>query len=313
MIRYFRAITQQSPWMQLLFFGAITACSLILANVLGQLISILAVGFQDHMSAIAWLGTPELVNVGDTDFPTSAAVVLSITQIASQAGLFIMPPLIFAFLLHGHGFGRQLALSSVPAVFPVLMVIALTGLVLPLISWLTEINMKIELPPALALAEVRAEIIINLLLKDHSISGFLLNILMIAIIPAAGEELFFRGVIQKYLTAGLKNVHLAVIITAILFSFFHFQFHGFLPRMLLGIIFGYLLVWTGNLWVPMIAHLVNNGAAVVVEFMAQRKLITTGYQDFGSEINTLTIVASVVTSIMICAVIRHHGRKKMTG
>lgn len=94
-------------------------------------------------------------------------------------------------------------------------------------------------------------------------------ILVVAILPAIGEELVFRGYIQTQLTVGLNNPHLAIWISAALFSAIHLQFFGFIPRMLLGALFGYLYMWSGNLSYPIIAHFVNNAGQLILLYMIQ--------------------------------------------
>jgi membrane protease YdiL (CAAX protease family) len=190
-----------------------------------------------------------------------------------------------------------------------LLVFPLMIMILPFISWLTEINRMAPLPHALELAETRAEVIVNLFMSDGSLKGLFLNLLMIGVLPAIGEELFFRGVIQQQLSKGFRNPHVAVWVTAILFSFFHFQFHGFLPRMFLGVIFGYLFVWTGSLWLPVLAHLVNNGGAVMVEFLAQRNVIRIGYSEFGVHQGAGEVVISALATILICVAIWYAGSR----
>ncbi|TAF81977.1 MAG: CPBP family intramembrane metalloprotease, partial [Sphingobacteriales bacterium] len=96
-------------------------------------------------------------------------------------------------------------------------------------------------------------------------------LLMIAILPAIGEELFFRGTIQNIFTALFKNPHVAVWLTAILFSAIHLQFYGFLPRMFLGALFGYLFIWGKSIWLPILGHFLNNGFAVIMAFRLQQE------------------------------------------
>ncbi len=95
-------------------------------------------------------------------------------------------------------------------------------------------------------------------------ADFVLSFICIAALPAICEELFFRGTLQPLLAKVTKNVHVAIWTTAILFSAFHFQFYGFLPRLLLGGLLGYLTIWTGSLYTPILAHLFNNALALIV-------------------------------------------------
>lgn len=303
MHRYFRVLANQSPWLQLLFFGVITSGSLILFTFAGQLIVIVAYGYPAYLHAMEMLQSsgPNPDNLLQT---TKEAInILTITQITSQIGLFIAPPLLFARLIFGKNGSKYLDLNTPPRTFSILMVFALIIMILPLIAWITMLNMAIPLPHALARAEEQAQWIMDLFFNDASVGRFILNLMMVAVIPAIGEELFFRGVIQKHLTMAFKNGHLAILVTAIVFSFFHFQFHGFFPRILLGLLFGYLMRWSGSIWIPIIAHFVNNGSAVIVEFLSQNGLIDAGYQEFGHETSTEAVVFSLVATVLICFVI----------
>ena len=111
-----------------------------------------------------------------------------------------------------------------------------------------------------------------------SFPDFLFGLLVIAVLPAIGEELAFRGMIQPAVHRLTGNMHLAIWITAAFFSAFHLQFLGFIPRLMLGAVFGYLMVWSGNLWLPIIAHFANN--ALGVTFLYLRQL---GLTDFDAE------------------------------
>jgi len=107
-----------------------------------------------------------------------------------------------------------------------------------------------------------------------STGDFLFGLFVIAVLPAIGEELVFRGMIQPELYRATGNHHAAIWISAIIFSAFHIQFFGFVPRMFLGALFGYLYVWSGNLFLPMFAHFVNNGFSVLMMYLYQKGAIT---------------------------------------
>jgi hypothetical protein len=98
---------------------------------------------------------------------------------------------------------------------------------------------------------------------------------------ALSEELFFRGVLQNVLIDCFKNKHVGVWVGAIIFSAFHLQFYGFLPRILMGAYLGYLLVWTGSLWPGIIAHFLNNGLAVYVAWLANKGVIDDRVEKVG--------------------------------
>jgi membrane protease YdiL (CAAX protease family) len=115
----------------------------------------------------------------------------------------------------------------------------------------------------------------KMLTQFQSFSEFALAFLIVAVFAGICEEFLFRGIIQTELLKGTKNIHVAIWISAFFFSAIHAQFFGFVPRMLLGALFGYLYYWSGNLWVPMFAHFVNNGFAVCMIYLYQKKIVDT--------------------------------------
>ena len=110
------------------------------------------------------------------------------------------------------------------------------------------------------------------LTRFDSISGLLVGLLVIAVLPAIGEEFLFRGLVQPKLQKLVGNPHVAIWIAALLFSTIHFQFYGFFPRLLLGALFGYLFYWSGNLWYAIFAHFVNNGFTLVMLYLYQQEV-----------------------------------------
>jgi hypothetical protein len=118
-----------------------------------------------------------------------------------------------------------------------------------------------------------AESVTKFLTQFSNTNQFLIGLLVIAILPAIGEELVFRGMLQPQLHRTFGDIHIAVWISAIVFSAFHLQFFGFVPRMLLGALFGYLYFWSGNLWMSIFAHFVNNGFSVLMLYLRQQKVV----------------------------------------
>ena len=147
---------------------------------------------------------------------------------------------------------------------------------IPFVNLLADLNRQISFPAFLSgfeeqmqAMEARAIAQTERLLTVHTLSGLLFNIFLIAIIPSLGEELFFRGTLQR-IFADTRGVVFAVWITAIIFSAFHFQFYGFIPRVVLGAFLGYLFVWSKNIWLPIVAHFANN-AFIVIYFYFFKK------------------------------------------
>jgi membrane protease YdiL (CAAX protease family) len=123
--------------------------------------------------------------------------------------------------------------------------------------------------------ETLAEELTNFFTTFTSTGDFLVGMIVIALLPGIGEELVFRGMLQPELYRLSGNHHVAIWTSAIIFSAFHMQFFGFVPRMFLGALFGYLYLWSSNLMVPMIAHFVNNGFSVLMMYLYQKGIITT--------------------------------------
>jgi uncharacterized protein len=132
------------------------------------------------------------------------------------------------------------------------------------------------------------------LTRFNSVGELIIALVVIAVLPAIGEEIVFRGLIQNELYRGTKNIHLSIWIAAMLFSAIHFQFFGFVPRLLLGALFGYLYYWSGNLTLAIIAHFVNNGVSVLAMYF---------YQQGAFEFDLETPEAAPANVIMISAVL----------
>lgn len=103
----------------------------------------------------------------------------------------------------------------------------------------------------------------------NNVGEYLFAMLVISILPGIGEELMFRGVLQNSFQRWTKNPHIAIWVSAFIFGAIHMQFFGLVPRMMLGAVFGYLYVWSGNIWYPIIAHAINNGIGVTIAYSAQ--------------------------------------------
>ena len=213
--------------------------------------------------------------------------VMKNLQIWQSLGIFVAPSLLIAWLAARNPW-QFLGLDRKMILQPFLMVIVIMIVSIPAINQFIIWNEQMKLPGFLSGIEKwmsdKEEIAAGLteaFLVTGSVWGLLVNILMIAVIPAFGEELFFRGILQKLLGRWFKNIHLAVILASVLFSAMHFQFYGFLPRLLLGLIFGYLFAWSGNLWYPILAHLVNNIIPVLAYYFLGAEAVENPFEQMG--------------------------------
>ncbi len=248
---------------------------------------------RDLSSLVAMLSQPE----GET-----TKSFLYIFQLINQIGVFVLPPLLFAYLFSTNS-GHYLKTHRIPSLRLLLLAGISIFAILPFINWLTEINAYMTFPDALAgigewmkAKEVQADMLTQIFLSVKSPGGLALNLLVIALVPAVGEELLFRGLLQRLLGEWTRNIHAGVILTAFIFSAIHLQFFGFLPRFLLGLMLGYLLEITQSLWVPVFAHFVNNATFVILFYLHFNGFIGIKIDDFGSSHNYFVIVFSLLVT-----------------
>lgn len=219
---------------------------------------------------------------------------------------FIIPSLVFAFLSQSNT-KEYLKIDESYNVTFLLLGVCLMVVIQPLINFIGYYNQQIVLPESMSAIqtwmkenELAAEKTTGLLFLDKSMAGLILNLLIIAVVAGLGEELFFRGCLQQIIQKIVKNQHFAVWIAAIVFSAMHFQFYGFIPRVLLGAVLGYMFVWSGTIWVPVVVHTVNNVIGVVLAFVYYG---TPQYEDlsvYSLEKNMwITILSLIFTVILI--------------
>jgi hypothetical protein len=142
--------------------------------------------------------------------------------------------------------------------------------------------------------EEEAEKLTRAFMQMPTPGAFLFNMFMIALLPAIGEEFMFRGLIQRLFKEWLGNIHVAIFLSALLFSAMHMQFYGFLPRMVLGIVFGYLFYWSGSIWIPVFAHFIQNGLVVMVTYLGENGIIYGDYENFGTSNNVYILLMSAL-------------------
>ncbi len=157
--------------------------------------------------------------------------------------------------------------------------IGLTLLAAPLVLYLYQLNRALPLPDSLRLAEEQASEMLKGLLKMDNGLELVANLVLIALLPAVGEEMVFRGVVQQQLLRLVRTPWVAILLGAAIFSLVHFQFEGFFPRLLLGVILGWLYWRFQNLWVPVAAHFANNGVQVFAQYLYHRQLSSVNLED----------------------------------
>ena len=268
-----------NPLVLVLFVFLLSMCSGMLFSFLGaQLISFLY-GLSLFGEDLALLQSSTYEHVREVNL---------ILVVCQHIGAFILPALIVNQHMRKRGilFIRWEKPETMPLLWAVLCMLA----TVPLIGLLAALNEGITFPESmqslehsLRVMEDTAAELTEVLLTTNSFGGLLVNLLVIACVPPIGEELLFRGVLQQLFTRWRNNIHLGIWLSALLFSLLHMQFYGFFPRMLLGGLLGYLFYYTGNIWVPIAAHFINNAFAVILTFCIHQGWVDAYWGSVGSD------------------------------
>jgi membrane protease YdiL (CAAX protease family) len=256
----------KSPWLVLLAVAAAAGVGLVFGTGLG-----------------AWLlmachaGEGSAADVLTNPTADARMVLFGGQAVTALFGFFIVPALAWWRMTHRPVSSLFAAgLSARAALLVVLMVIAFAVVDSVIIQW----NKNMVLPDFLSgfelwakAKEAELERLTHLLIDFESVNEMVLGFVVIAVVAGVTEEFLFRGLVQTELARALGSRHAAVWLAAILFSAIHLQFYGFVPRLLLGALFGYLFVWSGSLWAPMLAHIANNAFALLVVRLSQTQRI----------------------------------------
>jgi uncharacterized protein len=239
-------------------------------------------------------------------------------QATQSIALFIIPSIFLNYCMFSKS-KNLFHTGRIPSYSYLIIILLLTIIMMPVIDELMRLNELIPFPVTVENKfqnlEKEAGEITDKLLTGSSFSDLFINICVIAIIPAIGEEFFFRGIIQQVFEDWFRNGHLAVIMGAIIFSGIHLQFFGFIPRMMLGILFGYIFFWSRNIWLPVVGHFLNNSITVIIQYFEANKLAKM--KDFnllntlnGNNILTISVILTIVLIIVIRKICLHKTIKQ---
>lgn len=234
---------------QLLIFLLLVSAGAIFSSLLSTVYILLTQGLETDM----------------TQNPNLARVI----QLIASIGTFLLPALGMAWLCSASP-KQYLSIRGIKDPRTWILTFVCMLLLTPVINLLGLLNQQMELPAFLAPVEEwmraqedLAERLTMTLLSDNHVEAIIANLIVIALAAGITEEFLFRGALQRVIGKYTTNPHTVIWIAAALFSAFHLQFYGFLPRMLLGAYFGYLLYWGKSIWLPVFAHFTNNAVAVI--------------------------------------------------
>jgi membrane protease YdiL (CAAX protease family) len=275
-----------SPWSQLGIFLGLFGGAFLLSSVLVFIVFIGQGVSLKEMENID-LAKPEMVST------------MKWLQGISSAFLFLLPAILYAVITFTakpfYFLGLKRAEKSGMYGLAILCIL----LAFPFVFWLGQINQHIPLPQWMTALEKDSSKQLEALLKVNHPIDILVNILIIAALPAVCEELCFRGALQRILIQCTRSPWAGIIVTAILFSALHMQFQGFLPRMFLGILLGALYWYSGSLWTSILAHFVNNAVQVIAVSFAPQ---------YVNENPTMPIYAGLLSGIIVFIVLWIYAR-----
>jgi abortive infection protein len=231
--------------------------------------------------------------------------LLRLNLSVQSLGLFVIPPFFVSLLFSNHPF-KYLQISCTPSFMSILGVVVCMVVAIPFMNYIIDWNEAMHLPKALAgveswmrESEKAAQAITDQILDMQSVGELLIVLLIVGVLAGVGEELTFRGILQRLILDKCRNRHIAIWTAAFIFSAIHFQFYGFIPRLLLGAFFGYLLIGSGNLWLPIIAHFLNNAMTTLYTYFSKDNLFLTSYETIGTADSSTVWMAWVSLALFV--------------
>lgn len=265
------------------------------------------------------------------------SVGASMSDISGSNGDFSKLPNAWLGMILGQGFGsffgfigtawlywkiiekkswKDLNFEKIPTLAVFGMVVLIEIAFMGFNGWLQELNQAFSFPESLKGLEAVLKGMEDKLAETTkfftnftSFWQFLLAFLVIAVIAGIGEELIFRGLIMRKLLLGTGNPHIAIWVSAFIFAAIHFQFYGILPRMMLGVLFGYFYLWTGNIRVPIFAHIFNNGLAVTIMYLHNIGIVKTDLESMDN-VPMVIVGFSLIATIGLMFLLKNYTLQK---
>lgn len=243
---------------------------------------------------------------------------LRIATVVQDILVFILPAILTAAMVTNRP-DRLLETERRPDMRLLLYAVAVMIVSMPVMNAIVMWNESLTLPDSLhdveswmRMTEENARRSVETLLGGSTVGDLVVSIFLIGILAGLSEEIYFRGTMQRLLASEKLNAHSAIWITAIIFSIFHFQFFGFFPRLILGAFFGYLLYWSGSLWLPVAVHALNNTIVVVTSWYTKINPDSSmaGVDRIGTDSLSLMSFSIVLSAVFLYALSRRSSRLK---
>lgn len=198
---------------------------------------------------------------------------MRIAMVVQDVVMFILPAIATAVVVSRRP-GDFLMITKRPGLDNIVLVLLILLASVPLMNGIIALNKNLVLPDSLSslqqwmeASENAANAGLKLVIGDGGIGSLIMGLLIIGVMAGFSEELFFRGALQRIIRSTPVSGHVAVWVSAIIFSAAHMQFFGFVPRLLLGAFFGYAAWWSGSVWLAVAAHVMNNSLAFILMWL----------------------------------------------
>ena len=287
-----------SPFRRFFLLTSLVFLGLVVSSILGFLLSRMLFDVDIFRS-------PELLNSPEK---TGVMNSLRTMQVLQSLGTFILPYAVYALLVSGSIFAYA-GLHKTPGVFLILMSAAGMICLVPFVNFVATCNEQLPFPKWVIDSEKQAAALTKAFLQMPDIGSLFLSFLIVAVLPAIGEECIFRGALQPSFIRLFRNHHAGIWLTAIVFSAVHMQFMGFFPRMLLGALFGYWYHWSGTLWTSITGHLMNNGFAVLLSFAIQHAGLPVSADTLGASTSDLWLVGVGLIGAVLAIIAFYRNRE----
>lgn len=285
--------------------------------LIGLLIGLLIIGsFIGVGIIVSRYGLDTLTDIVNSNFSSPhATTALWILQITGTTFPILITPIFFSYVIVREPDNYLKTNFNFPWLLLILVFFTMI-LSAPLIEWLSNINQQMVLPKFLKgvqdwmrQSEDQAKVFSDNMMQMPTIWNMVFDLLFIGLLTAVVEEILFRGCMQTVFIRWTKNKHVAIWITAILFSAFHMEFFGFLPRLLLGLLFGYFTAWSGSIWPAIWGHFVNNGTAVIMVYLHQNNMINFN-PDEAKTFNTAGYIISLIITLFLLFIYRYISNRR---
>ena len=274
-------LDKKHPATRLFYFLILIICGLFL----GSIASILP-GLLEGITIAEMQENPRIIA------DSSKSSTLRLSLFLNHLFLFLLPSFIYGAIFFGKDFIKGFELNRSPLLLNISLAILFLLVCYPVVNAVHFLNLQIPLPDWMLNTEQDVAAMLRKIIDSPSKIALVMNILLIAIMPAIGEEMVFRGILQKNIARWTKNPHIGIWIAAFLFSAIHFQFQGFLARMILGAVLGYAYYFTRNFWIPVILHFLNNLIPLIAFVVLSEDITDTS--NLTLEFNWLSLILSIV-------------------